>query len=175
MIENALIQTLIGKKITAIDIAMIGNNYMEFIEGRTWLSDVGIQFTFDDATFASVFYDENTDRFDIYERSLADHLDEVEHYFIDLSDNEFIQSITDYAISDLKIIESEFAIEDYKGDVLESQILPVEFILEFENGSKIQVATVTVSIDKEEVAIKSMHYNPEGNIWIGFDEIFEIE
>lgn len=173
--ENSITQKYIGKKIAAMEIAMIGSSYLEFIEGRTWLSDAGMQITFENGSFLSIFYDENTDRFDLYERSLDDHLEGVEHYFVDLTGNEFIDSIQDFAITDVKLKEIELENQDYNGNVVETYALPVEYIVYLENGVTIQMASVTVAIDAELAAIKSMYYNPEGNIWIAFGELFEIQ
>lgn len=175
MTESNIIQKYVGKKIDKVTIAMIGGNYLEFIEARTWLSDVGIQFNFEDGSFMSLFYDENTDRFDLYDRSLEDHLEGVDHYFVDLTGNDFIESIRNISLTDIKLKEILIENQDYNGQVIESYPLPVEYVLYFDNGATIQIASVTVAIDAEIAAIKNIYYNPEGNIWIAFDEIFEIQ
>lgn len=175
MEANNNLQKYFGKKIDTLAIAMIGSSYLEFIEARSWLSDVGIQINFEDGSLISIFYDENTDRFDLYERSLADHLEGVDHYFVDLNGNDFIESIHNIAIADIKFKEIVIENQDYDGKVIDAFPLPVEYILYLENGATIQMASVTVSIDGELAAIKNMYYNPEGNIWIAFDELFEIQ
>lgn len=164
----------IGKHILEIKIAMINPTYLEYVEGKTWLSDVGIELEFTDGGICSVFYDENTDKFDLYERSLADHLEGVDHYFIEFGENDFLKELPNKEIINLETVEKTMEVQDYNGEVVESDKIPVEFLFEFSDDSSLQIATVSVQMSKQESAITEIFYNPEGNIWIGLDEKIDI-
>jgi hypothetical protein len=168
-------QTYIGKKIKSIDIAMISPQYLEYIEGKTWMSDVGVQITLEDDSYFSIFYNEDTDVFNLYERTLADHLKGVEHYMIDLVDNEIILKLKNLQILDIEVIEKIVEEHNYNGDIIDSHKIPVEFLIKLEEDNTIQVATVNVHISSVDSSITEIYYNPEGNVWIGIGEVMEIK
>lgn len=169
------IQKYTGKKIAGIQIAMMSDRYLEYEEGRSWLSDTGVGFKLDDGSCFSIFYDENNDAFGLYERTLEDHLTGVDHYFLELDENENIKELSNYPIFGIELIEKDIQTLDYNGEVVESIRVPVEYLIKLEEGVNIQVASVSIQLDTESATIAKIYHNPEGNIWISLGGIIEIE
>lgn len=165
---------LLGKTITKVSLDMISDKYLEPREGSVWLSDVGMQLDFED-TCVAFFYDENTDVFGAYPRTLEDHLDQVDHFMIDTSESNIINNdIIGHVIHDVEIKWLTYQTTDHDFNVIEEIQTPGEYIISLDNEQKIQVASVTLYFEPKTAQVKDIVYNLEGNVWVSFGEIYEI-
>ncbi len=163
----------IGEMLTSIDIQMIQDEYLEYDAGKVWLTEGGIELKTEDKVVSFTYESEPEIRFTVVESDLLPYIVDYDYYAIEPESEAFYsvfeEKITDLQINWIKLLET-----DYKGDILDEEEYPVEFIFTFENGSTLQIASVDTAISAETLEFTKINHTLEGSILISFNRIFDI-
>lgn len=171
---TSLIKTyLVGKTIGQVSLSMINAHYLEYEEGRVWVSDGGLEIEAGGEKYAFSFHDESGN-FSCQPMPLDELMEGFDHYEVDLSESEAVAGVMGAEIQDVEVLWSGFEVTDYDGSVLEKVDVPVEFLLCLNNGSCIQLSTIHSSLDPETMKFKEVVYDIEGNLLVSFGEKIDI-
>jgi hypothetical protein len=163
----------IGETLLKLDIQMITDEYLEYEEGKVWLTEGGVELKTEDKTI-SFTYDLETFQFLCAEDSLLSYLADFDYYSIELLSYDYA-SIVEEKISDLKVNWIKLVETDYKGEIHAEEEYPIEFIFTFENGSTLQIASISTKINPETGQFSTINYALEGNVLISINRIFDIQ
>jgi hypothetical protein len=165
----------IGKSISRIEINMISDEYVEYEQGKTWLTEGGVEFKFEDDTLFSFSYDTETLQFICVESDLLPFVSDYDYYPIDLSESQDYYDVLENTIVDLNIDWVDFNEIDYAGNIISSEPFPISFILTFQDKSTIQIASVVSKLNGDTHKFSLIRYNLEGTILISFNNIIPID
>lgn len=166
-------EALIGKTIDGMTLRMLAEHYIEYEEGRIWISDGGFEIRSGESHFSFCFHDESGN-FACHAQPLTDFLEGFDHYEVDLSESEYCQAIIGKTITDLDVRWSGYEVHDYDGSVQEKIDIPVEFLISLEDGQCIQLATIEFTMSPETALFSKLGYNIEGNMLVCLGEKMEM-
>lgn len=166
-------EAITGKTIDDIRLVMITEHYLEYEDDRIWLSDGGFEIQCTNAVFSFCFHDESGN-FAFHTEPLETFLEGFDHYGVDLSPSPLYTQMKGAVITDLKVRWSGYEIHDYDGSVKEKVDIPVEFVVELDNGMNIQLATIEFTLNPETMSFSKLDYNIEGNMLVCLGDIFAI-
>jgi hypothetical protein len=155
----------LGKKIMKLEINMITDEYLEYEEGKTWITEGGVEMKLDDDTIISFSYDNDSLQFICVESSLLPFISEYDYYPIEI-DSQSYYDIIEETIVDVAIDWINMTEIDYTGAVLSEEPFAVGFVLKMENGSQLQIASVLVKMNVETQLFSKIDYAIEGNILV---------
>jgi hypothetical protein len=177
-LEKVYKELFVGNSINSIEINMIADEYLEYEEGRVWLTEGGIEIKFQDDRIASFTYEEeeetNEIKFLCVESELLPFITQYDYYPIDLSESQGYVNILEEKIISVDINWVTFDTLDYLGRVEQTDVYPLGFIFHFENGQKLQIASIETKLNMHNQEFAYLKYKLEGQILISFNHIFEI-
>ncbi|MBK7222142.1 MAG: hypothetical protein IPH94_12695 [Saprospiraceae bacterium] len=166
-------EVLIGKTIDDVSLHMLAEHYIEYEEGRIWISDGGFEIRSGESHFSFCFHDESGN-FAFHAQPLTDFMEGFDHYEVDLSESVPYLKIKGTTITDLNVRWSGYEVHDYDGSVQEKIDIPVEFLISLDDGQCIQLATVEFTLSPETAFFTKLDYNIEGNMFVCLGEKMEM-
>ncbi len=171
-LEEIYKNNFVGEMLSKIDLVMITEEYLEYEEGKVWLTEGGIELSTRDKT-VSFTYDNETYQFISAEADLLSFVSQYDYYSIDVEGKEWAKIIEE-KIADLKINWIKLVETDYNGSIQSEEEFPVDFIFTFDNGATLQIASVDMRINPDTHEFSRLNYALEGQILIAFNRIFDI-
>jgi len=107
-------EALVGKTIDDVSLHMLAEHYIEYEEGRIWISDGGFEIRSGESHFSFCFHDESGN-FAFHAQPLTDFMEGFDHYEVDLSESVPYLKIKDTTIIDLNVRWSGYEVHDYDG------------------------------------------------------------
>jgi hypothetical protein len=164
---NIYQEYFLGKKIMDLEINMISDEYLEYEEGKTWMTEGGIQIKLDDDSIISFSYDTDNLQFICVESSLLPFISDFDYYPIELESKAFVD-ILEETIIDIDIVWVDIKETDYSGNEVSSEPFAVGFFFKFENEATLQIASVVSKINAETQKFSQIDYAIEGSILVSF-------
>jgi hypothetical protein len=163
----------IGQILTSVDIVMINDEYLEYDAGKVWLTEGGVELKTEDKIISFTYESEPDIRFTAVEADILPYVDQFDYYSLEAESEDYF-SVYEQKIVDLHIHWMRLLETDYKGDILNEEEYPVEFLFTFEDGSTLQIASVDTTISAETLEFSKINHTLEGSILVSFNRVFEI-
>ena len=176
--EKKLKEHLIGKSIKHIEFYNYDKTYTVFNPEHQWVIDYAVKIELD-GSWLSYFWDLEISCFEFSSEKEVysdDSLIDENVQILGATDIQGINNLKNKTIKDVRFkwdyyqkINDSFELEGDKNYV------PTEIILEFDEKTKLQIASVSYEIDKETKSIKNINYDLEGDLLITLYDSFYSE
>ncbi len=173
--ETIYKNNLLGKQIVKCEVNMITDQYLEYVENTTWLTEGGVELTMDDGQVLSFTYDTDSLQFIFVESDLLPFINEFDYYPIDLAESRGVYDVLEETIVDVDIEWTEIIETDYTGNAITSEPYAIGFLLHFQNGSTLQISSVVTKINADTQKFAYIRYALEGSIIVSFNNPIAIE
>ena len=170
--EQRFIQLFKKEALKSIDFYSIDGKYLSFNEENEWVIRGGIEFIFESHTI-SLGWNNEMHLYEMVEGELDDLIGELDVYELEIGEHANIEKVKDKKIKNVDFkwtfyqqMNEEMELSD------EKTYIPQDIRLEFEDGTKMQLATVIFQIKDNQ--IHEPVYDPQSMLMVVVDKEVEI-
>lgn len=172
-LEKAIKESLLNKQLTDIEFFIIGPRYLSPDEEHTWIIDGGVELKLDDTIF-SFGWDETQAFFDICSEPLDKLTGETKIQNLEAKNITGISALIGHKIKDLHFKWNFYYEYDDNFELIdEKKYMPFEIVLEFDNNSTVQIATVLFRAQNN--TITDLVYDSQGQLLVSLNKLHEIK
>lgn len=162
-----------GKSIEKFRLLMLNENYLEYKENKTFIIDGGFEFLIENKPYCISFLDEETQEFNVYQKSGDQLLEGYDFFEVDLT-SELRHELSSKKIQHVDLKNLSVIVEEFDGSLLEESQTLVQINFLFDDDTVLQIAIVNYSIHPESLQFTDIWYDLEGLIIVNFDEEISI-
>lgn len=174
-LEQQIKTLIIDREITGIKVFNVSDTFIEFIPGVQWALDGGIQIEYG-KNFICLGWDFESQGFDFsLSKPVTEILGEAPYYQIDPPEVKGVSDLQGSRITECKIKWEFYQELDEEGEPKEEKIFtPVELFLSFDSGAFLQLATISLEVDRQSFTISKAEYNIFGRLLVSVNNKVEI-
>jgi hypothetical protein len=174
-LETAIKNDLLNKELSHIEFFNINEKYWVFDEEKVWVLDCGIQLTFGEENF-SFGWDGDKQFYDYHKGKLEEILPETKIKSLDAMNVEGIKELIGKKIIDIKIQFNFYHDLDENYEPTEHKnYMPMEMVLNFDNGSTLQLAGIRFEVDTDTKSIHNVVFDSTGDFLVALNHPFDIK
>ena len=165
----------VNQSIKSLQLYNLNESYMEFIPGKQWVIDGGIELC-TEAGRLSFAYDTNNMGFDYsLDKNVLELIDDEDAYLIEIADKNYLNDILGQTIQDVELKWGFFHEFDEEGQVCDEKIyVPEEVLLKFSNEKSLQLSLINFQVHHEAHEIVNPEYNLAGNLLVNLNSLLAI-
>lgn len=174
-LEQKIKTLILDREITAVRVFNVSDTYIEFIPGEQWVLDGGIQIEFDN-DFICMGWNSENQGFDFsFARPITDILGDAPYYQVDPPEVKGVSDLQGSRITDCQIKWEFFQELDEEGEPMEEKVFtPVEMLLNFDSAASLQLATISLEVDRHSFTIARAEFNIFGRLLLNVNKKVEI-
>lgn len=174
-LEQKIKALILDRAITGIKVFNVSDTYIEFIPGEQWALDGGIQIEFEN-DFICLGWDFVNQGFEYsLSKTITEILGDAPYYQIDPTEVKGVSDLLGARITDCKIKWEFYQELDEEGEPGEEKIFtPVELFLSFDNETFLQLATISLEVDRQSFTISRAEFNIFGRLLVSVNKKVEI-
>jgi hypothetical protein len=170
--EQKFTQLFEKEQLKSIDFYSIDGNYLSFDEKNEWIFRGGIEFIFESYTI-SIGWNNEMHLNEMVEGELDDLIGELDVYDLELGELATIEKLKGQKVKNIDFKWTFYQEMDEEMELTdEKTYIPQELKLEFEDGTKMQVAGVVFQVKDNQ--IHNPVYDPQSMLMITVDKEVEI-